>query len=146
MKNIMMLIISFSIIFSSAISVSANGVLWNILELDTWVEKFQIQNIPTLPIRYFTDSSIQSTYNNFIIIDQALREECIKQYHAGKINYYQMQDLIHSYSNFVYHTEKTFGYIWYFEKNSRRSEIQNAIISWYSSMRMNYNNIIHILK
>jgi hypothetical protein len=108
------------------------------LELDYGVEKFQIQNIPSLSAKTFSDSSVQSTYNNFMIIDEALRGEFISQYQSGKIDYYQMQDLIKAYKNFLYYGEKTFDYISEYEKNSRDTQIQNAIISSYSSMRTNY--------
>lgn len=146
MKKIISSIIFSALFFSSVFSVNANGVLWDILEFDTGIESFRLENIPELPERSFTNSSQQSTYNNLRIIDAALREEFIKQYSEWQIEYYQMQDLIDAYKNFLYYTDKTFDYISEYEKNSRSSEIQNAIILSYSQMKNYYIKVQNIIE
>ena len=56
-----------------------------------------------------------------------------------------MQDLIKNYKNFIYYTDKTFYYISEEEKGLRGKEIQNAIYSGYSNMRLYYSNIQDII-
>jgi hypothetical protein len=89
---------------------------------------------------------VQSTYNEFILIDAALRSEFISQYQAGNLSYYQIQDLIASYSDFIYYVGQTFYYITLEEKGIRGKETQQAIVNGYTNMRNSYMNVKNIIR
>lgn len=90
--------------------------------------------------------SVQRTYNELQSIDSILRKEIISQYESGAISYYQVNDAIASYSDFLYYSEKTFDYINSYEKDSRSKEVQNAITSAYTNMRYSYYNLRNTLQ
>jgi len=147
MKSYILLSIIFVLwVFSSVSYVSANqGVLGKMLEINTWLEVYNMQSIPGLSAQSFTNNSVQKTYEEFIKIDSILRNEFIRQYRWGQISHYQMQDLVTNYKNFLYYTNKTFDYISEEEKWIRSRDIQNAINSWYSNIRIYYRNIKNII-
>ena len=148
MKSYILLSIIFVLwVFSSVSYVSANqGVLEKMLEINTWLEVYNMQSIPGLSEQSFTNSSVQKTYEEFMKIDDILRNEFIRQYRWGQISHYQMQDLVTNYKNFLYYTNKTFDYISEEEKWVRWREVQNAINSWYSNMRIYYRNVKNIIQ
>lgn len=148
MKKIVTLsIILSSIFFSSIFTASANeGYLEQLLEINTGIEVFQMENIPSLDPQYFSNSWVQATYDEFIKTDTILRTEFIRQYRAGEITNYQMQDLITNYGRFIYYTNQTFWYIAREERWLRGPEIEKAIYNGYSNMRVYYNNVKNIVK
>ena len=148
MKYIFSLVsISIFVIFSSPISVRADGwYLDELLQLSTWLESHKMEEIPKLENRIFSNAAVQKTFNEFQKIDTILREEFTKQFVAWDISYYQMQDLITNYTDFLYFTNKTFSYVSEHEKWLRGEEINRAIESGYSNMRMSYGRIKGILE
>ncbi|MCD5374841.1 hypothetical protein LR010_00115 [Candidatus Gracilibacteria bacterium] len=147
MKNIITLIIASSIIITNIFTVNAQeGYIENLLDLNYGPESYKLENIPTLKEQNFTSPAVQSTYNEFRQIDTVLRAEFIAQYRAGSLSYYQMQDIIGSYSNFIYYVEKTFYYITLEEKGFRSKETKTAIINGYTNMRASYMNVKNIIK
>lgn len=146
MKKISSAIIATIILFSSISPLNASdGVLGNLLEIRTGVENYKMDSIPRLSPQSFSNSEVQRTYNEFIKVDQALRAEFIKQYNAGYITDYQMQDLVNNYGKFVYYTNKTFEYIAFEERGIRGKETQRAIEGSYTKMRTYYMRVQHIL-
>lgn len=112
-----LLIVVVSLFFSSVFSASAQeGYLEQLLQLSTGLESSQMDEIPKLPARAFSNASVQKTYDEFLKLDTLLRSEFVKQYQNGDISYYQMQDLIANYSDFLYYTGKTFSYVSEHEK------------------------------
>lgn len=148
MKYIFSLLsISSFVLFSSVLSVSAQeGYLEQLLQLETWLENYQIEEIPKLEVRSFSNSSVQKTYDEFLKLDVILRKEFIRQYSIWDISYYQMQDIVANYRDFLYYTGKTFSYVSEYEKWLRGEEIDRAIESGYSNMRMSYGRIKGILQ
>ncbi len=139
-------IVAFSLFFSSIFSASAEeGYLEQLLQLSTGLESSQMEKIPELETQKFSNPSVQKTFDEFIKLDRILRAEFIRQFENGDISYYQMQDLITSYGNFLYYTNKTFGYIVYTDKGLRGDEIDRAIESGYSNMRMSYAKVKGII-
>jgi len=146
MKKIINSIIISSFLFTSLFTVNASdGLLWDMLEINTGIEIYALENIPSLESQYYNDNNVQNTYNKFLEIDSILRTEFSRQYRNGDITNPQMQDLVHNYKNFVYYTNKTFWYISEEEKWLRGREIQRAIHNWYSNMRLYYSNIQNII-
>lgn len=148
MKYILSLLsISAFIIFSSMSSVSAEeGYLEELLQLSTGLESYKMEEIPKLETRSFSNTAVQKTFNEFQKLDTILRKEFTRQFDAGDIPYYQMQDLITNYTDFLYFTNKTFSYVSEHEKWLRWEEINRAIESGYSNMRMSYGRIKGILE
>ncbi len=139
-------IISVIIFFSSIIQVSANEwYLSQFLELETWVEVYEFENIPKLNPRNFSNINVQHTFNKFLKVDTLLRKEIIAKYRNKEISTYQMQDIIRSYWIFIYHTGKTFWYIDRNQRGLRGTEIEAAIANWYAQMRMSYGKVQWIL-
>ena len=147
MKKIMICIIMLSSFFSSIFSVSAqNWFLSDLLEIQTGLEVYDLENIPKLASQNFSSAAIQETYNEFIRVDTLLRNEFIRQYRNWDISYYQISDIIKNYKDFLYYTNITFWYISETERWLRGPQIRNAISDSYSNMRMSYNRVINILK
>lgn len=146
MKKIITLIIASSILFSSVFTANASqGYLWGILEINTGIEVYKLENIPGLTPQSFSNAAVQKTYDEFIKVDEILRDEFINQYRSGNLSNYQMQDLVHNYENFVYYTNKTFEYIDLEERSVRSKETQRAIETSYGNMRTYYVRVQHIL-
>ena len=146
MKKITYVIIVFFFAFSSVSGVFANeGYLWKILELQTGPEVYLVENIPLLPAQKFQSSSVQFTYDEVKKVDSILREEIIRQYRLGELSYYEVQDILQNYEDFLYYTKKTFEYISENEKWTRGSEIEQAIYSGYTNMRASYAKIVSII-
>lgn len=146
MKNIHVLIITSSLLFTSIFTVNANNwYVEKLLDLNTGLEGYKL-SLPELEYITFSNAAVQKTYDEFRDIDTALREEITKQYRVWKISYYQMQDLVNSYSDFIYYTGRTFYYISLEEKGIRGTETQAAIYNGYSKMRSSYVNVTNILK
>lgn len=148
MKYIFSLVsICIFILFSSPISVLANGgYLEDLLQLSTGLENYKMEEIPKLETRTFSNPSVQKTFTEFQKLDSILRKEFTRQFVAGDISYYQMQDLITNYTDFLYFTNKTFSYVSEHEKWLRGEEINRAIESGYSNMRISYGRIKGILE
>lgn len=140
-------IILSSFFFSSIFSVNAqSGYLESLLDLNYGIESYQLENIPKLEAKSFSSPAVQQTYNSFLKVDSTLRAEFIKQYRAWTLSAYQVQDIITSYGNFIYNTQKTFLYISENEKGTRGTEIQTAISNGYSQMRMSYTKVKGIIQ
>lgn len=147
MKKILTLIIASSFICASIFTTNADEwYIEKLLDLNSGVQAYQLDSIPSLASLTFQSSAVQSTYDEFKIIDAALRAEFIAQYRAWSLSHYQMQDIIGSYSNFIYYVEKTFYYITLEEKGFRSRETETAIINGYTNMRSSYANVKNILK
>lgn len=148
MKSYILLLIIFVLwAFSSISSLYADDwVLGKMLEINTGLEVYNMQNIHGLDAQNFSNTSVQKTYDEFLRVDGILRDEFIRQYRWGAITHYEMQDLIHNYKNFLYYTNKTFDYISEEEKWVRWREIQNAINSSYSHMRVYYREVKSIIQ
>ena len=118
MKYIFSLVsISIFVIFSSVTSVSAQGgYLEELLQISTGLESYKMEEIPKLEARTFSNSAVQKTFHEFQKLDAILRKEFSKQFASGNISYYQMQDLITNYTDFLYFTNKTFSYVSEHEK------------------------------
>ncbi len=131
--------------FSSSFSMNAHAtIIEQMFDLNTWVEEYNL-NISSLEYNSFSNPAVQKTYDKFIILDKDLKKAFMTEYRSGKISYYEMQDLITAYNNFVYYTSKTFSYISFEERGYRGKETQNAINNSYSQMRQNYAKVRHIL-
>ncbi len=147
MKKIMICIIMLSSFFSSIFSVSAQKwFLSDLLEIQTGLEVYDLENIPKLTSQNYSNAAVQETYNEFMRVDSLLRNEFIRQYRNWDISYYQISDIIQNYKDFLYYTNKTFWYISETERWLRGPQLNNAIADSYSNMRMSYNRIINILK
>ncbi len=147
MKYIFTLIISSCIVFTSIFTANAQEeYIESLLDLNFGPESYQIENIPSLKTQTFSSPAVQSTYDEFIQIDAALRAEFISQYRSGDLSYYQIQDLINSYSDFIYYVERTFYYITLEESGIRGTETQRAILNGYTNMRNSYVNVVNIIR
>lgn len=147
MKKILRLIIASSMMFTSIFI--ANAQEWYIeklLDLNSGVQSYELESIPSLKALTFSTSAVQRTYDEFREIDTVLRAEFMIQYRAGKLSYYQIQDLINSYEDFIYYVERTFYYITLEEVGIRGKETQNAIVNGYTNMRTSYVNVKNIIK
>jgi hypothetical protein len=147
MKKILNSIIISSFLTASIFTANAEqGHIEKLLDLWSWIESYKIESIPSLEVKTFQSSDVQSTYNEFMQIDIALRAEFMNQYRSWNFSYYQIQDLINSYSDFIYYIDKTFYYITLEEAWIRGKETQQAIISGYTNMRSSYVNVKNIIK
>lgn len=135
------------IILLSSISISnwvsafnQGGYIDELLEIPTGVEAFEI-SLPQVDIYNFRNSSVRSVYENFSSVHQVLRQELLNKYANGDFEYYQMQGIIKNYSDFVYHTNKLFGYLEIRESGISGKTIDTAIIRSYQNIRISYNRM-----
>ncbi len=136
----------FSSLFASSVWVyGSQGMLWEMLDISGGREGFILEN-PGLESAQYYNSNIQTTYENFRVIDEALRAEFIMQYRAWQIDYYQMQDIIRAYNNFVYYTQKTFEYADMQSRGYDTPTTHRAIKNSYSQMRMSYIRVQTLLQ
>lgn len=145
MKKIITFIITSIVVISSVFPVSANnGKVVDLFDLFIWVEEYSLGLVQLEPVS-FQNPNLQKTYDEFLIVDAELKSTFISQYRAWEISYYQMQDLITSYKNFVYYTGKTFSYIAEQESGLVSSELDRALKNSYDNMRQSYLRVFHII-
>jgi len=145
MKKIIICIIMSVIMISSSFSVSANdGKIVELFDLYSWVEEYSL-GLVELEAVSFQNPRVQRTYDEFLIVDTQLRSVFMQKYRSREISYYQMQDLITAYNNFVYHTGRTFSYISDQQNWLVSSELDNALKNSYSKMRSSYLKVVHIM-
>lgn len=138
MKNIYINIIAIVLVFSSIFTANADEwYMEKLLELNTGLEVYEL-GLAEMDVMTFSEQSLQNTYDEFIRVDWVLRNEFIRMYRAGEINYAQMRDLVVNYNNYIYYTNKTFYYLRQKELGFDNKETQRAIRNWYSSMRTYY--------
>jgi len=145
MKKIIATIIMSIFLISNAFHVSANdGKIVELFDLYNWVEEYSLNLVQLEPVS-FSNQNLQRTYNEFLVVDRELKSVFMSKYRAWEISYYQMQDLIQSYENFVYYTGKTFSYIAEQEAGLVSAELDRALKNSYANMRSSYARVFHIM-
>jgi len=145
MKKIIATIIISIVLISNAFHVSANdGKIVELFDLYNGVEEYSLWLVQLEPVR-FLNPNLQRTYDEFLVVDRELKSVFTAKYRAWEISYYEMQDLIKSYENFVYYTGKTFSYIAEQEAWLVSTELDRALKNSYSNMRTSYAKVFHIM-
>lgn len=145
MKKIIATIIISIILISNAFHVSANdGKIIELFDLYNGVEEYSLWLVKLEAVN-FQNPNLQRTYDEFLVVDAQLKTVFMSKYRAWEISYYEMQDLIKSYENFVYYTGKTFSYIAEQESGLVSSELDRALKSSYANMRSSYARVFHIM-
>ena len=139
-------IISLLLLFSSIFSVNAqdNSRITTVLNLNYGVESFDLENAILDPID-FQNQNIEKTYNEFKTLNTTLKSVLIEKYENNEINYYDMNDAVRSYKNFIYYTNNAFYYVSMQEKGFREKHVENAIVESYSLMRLSYIEFVSVL-
>ena len=143
MKKLLTLIIitlSFFSIFNFANAKnSTKKTEWSLeklLDTDYWPEEFEL---------YLKNTKNRAIFRAFIDIDNTLRNEFMKKYRNGSIDYNATNGIIDNYSLFVYHTNKYFYYLSVKEANSKYSEVDEAIAENYRLSRAYIKQVKYIL-
>lgn len=145
MKKIIPTIITSIVLISSTFHVSANdGKIVELFDLYNGVEEYSLWLIRLEPVN-FSNPNLQKTYNEFLIVDTQLKIVFMNKYRNWEISYYEMQDLISAYKNFVYYTGKTFSYIAEQEAGLVSPELDRALKNSYDNMRQSYIKVFHIM-
>lgn len=145
MKKIIITIITSALVISSSFTVSANeGKVVELFDLYSWVEEYSLWLIQLEAVS-FQNPRVQRTYDEFVLVDAQLRSVFMQKYRSREIDYYQMQDLITAYNNFIYHTGKTFSYIAEQQNWLISSELDNALKNSYTKMRSSYLKVVHLM-
>jgi len=145
MKKIIATIIISLLAISNTFIVSANN--WKVVDLFdmyNWVEEYTL-NLVQLEPTNFHSPNLQKTYNDFLEVDAQLKSVFMYKYRNWEISYYEMQDLIWAYENFVYYTGKTFSYIAEQESWLISPELDRALKNSYTNMRSSYARVFHIM-
>ena len=145
MKKIIATIIISLLAISNTFIVSANN--WKVVDLFdlyNWVEEYTL-NLVRLEPTNFDSPNLQKTYNDFLEVDAQLKSVFMYKYRNWEISYYEMQDLIRAYENFVYYTGKTFSYIAEQESWLISPELDRALKNSYTNMRSSYARVFHIM-
>lgn len=141
MKKIISFIIITLISFSSvtsAFDIQNEGFIERTLQLRTWVEWYNIE-LAQIDDFQFISPVVADVYSEFKMADRILRDEIMKQYAAGDLEYYQVNGMIENHSKFIYHTNKLFYYVSMKEKwQASGKELDNAIINSYIKLKSYY--------
>jgi len=143
-KIITTIIISISLFTSTFLANADNWKIVELFDIYKWVEEYSLGLIEIEPVS-FSNSDLQRTYDEFLIVDKELKTAFISQYRAWDISYYQMQDLITAYNNFVFYSGKTFSYISEKQNWLVSQELDNALKNSYTNMRSSYLKVFHIM-
>ena len=151
MKKLLTLIIitlSFFSIFNFANAKnSTKKTEWSLeklLDLDYWPEEFELY-LPKISNIYLRNARNRAIFRAFRDIDNTLRNEFMKKYRNGSIDYNATNGIIDNYSLFVYHTNKYFYYLSVKEANSKYSEVDEAIAENYRLSRAYIKQVKYIL-
>ncbi|RKW23018.1 hypothetical protein D8B46_04175 [Candidatus Gracilibacteria bacterium] len=94
---------------------------------------------------YLRNTRNRAIFRAFRDIDNTLRNEFMKKYRNGSIDYNATNGIIDNYSLFVYHTNKYFYYLSVKEANSKYSEVDEAIAENYRLSRAYIKQVKYIL-
>lgn len=145
MINLLKIIILFSMFFSSATySFAKEWYIENLLQINTWVEAFDIELIE-IDDYYFADENLQNTYEEFKRTSQLLKREIIRKYENDEFGYYQTKWVITNYKKFVYYTNSIFYYLSLKDEGVNDSEIDNAILESYTKIRTYYKRLKYLV-
>ena len=125
-------------------SVFGEGYIDSLLQIDTGIEVFDIE-LANMDVYTFKTPSIQNVYNDFVEVNEVLRGEIIRKYSTGEFGFYQMQGIIKSYKNFIYHNNKFFQYLSIKDSGVSGKEIDRAILSSYKNTRIHFTRMKSII-
>ncbi|MDD2907074.1 MAG: hypothetical protein PHH98_00390 [Candidatus Gracilibacteria bacterium] len=141
MKKLVFIILSIFLFFSISNITSAEnkeGYLEKLLDLNYGIEDYKF-SINDLNYVSFYNSQSQKMYDNFRTADKMLKDELLKKYRSGEIDYYKMNGIVTNYNLFVYHTNKMFNYLSIKEVRSDFKELDSAILKNYELARTYYS-------
>jgi len=138
--TIIVLLASFSI-WNKAFALKS---IDSLLEIETGVEGFEL-SLPRLESHSFRTEAIINVYEEFRSTNELLRGEIMNKYRNREFSYYQMQGIVKSYSQFVYHTNKLFWYLSIKDTGFREKTIDTAILRSYQNVRIHYNRMKHLI-
>jgi hypothetical protein len=146
MKKIIRVIITFIILFSNLDTTFAEE--WKIeklLDLNYWIEEFKI-NLAELDNYYFKYDKYNNTYSELKYLNEVLKDGFIKKYRNGDYTYNQINWIITSHKNFIYHANKYFGFLKLQEKYPNDMDMDDAIIKSNTSMRSSFKKLKNIAR
>lgn len=148
MKKLALSIIVLSSVFAnSVLTVNAkSGILEETLNLDVWVEIYQMNNI-NIGNYTFYSKNLQNTYNNLLAIDKIFKTEIIEKYRKWELKYYELSWAIDNYASFIYYTNKMLSEIELLDLwiDSSR-QLLDSIEKNYTYVRSYYNKIDALLE
>jgi hypothetical protein len=146
MKKILAGIIAIFISFSIQTPSFASNSIDELLELPYGPELHRIQLVGKLDNIVFINEKRQENYMDFVRVNEILRRELMRKYHNGDFEVSQMSGIIENYKNTVYYTNRVFYYLKLQEDGMSGDEIDMAIASAYSNIRVYYTRMKNIIK
>jgi hypothetical protein len=110
MKKIVISAIVLISVFSWSALVNAENkwFIADTLNLDVWVEIFELNNI-NLQSHTFRTKNLQKTYNNMVNINKLFKNLAVQNYEEWKLTDYELNGLINNYSKFIYYANQMFS-------------------------------------
>ncbi len=141
---ILTIFLTFSIVSSSF--AKEESYIEKLLDLNYWVEKFNINNLEKISYIKFYDSATQKKFDEFRRVNEILKNELIRLYKNWNLDYNSINSIIVNYNNFIYHTNKMFLYKSIKEIRPSYSELNYAIEENYTYARGYYFKVKNIVK
>lgn len=142
---ILLIIISFNLEKTNA---DDNWILNEILNLEYGPFQYEL-SLPVLDEYTFNNNNLQNRYNTFIKFDKISREQIIIAYKNWDYDYYRMNWIVMTYSNFVYNVNKFFFFLDRIDSNpsiAQNREIQFWVLKFYKASYFEYNKLQNLLK
>lgn len=136
-RCILMIILLFSIV---NYTFASEWAIEELLDLNYGIEEYQINLIDIKYIDFKTDENIWK-YENMRSMNEILKKEVMRKYRNWNYEYNTINGIITNQKNFIYYTNKYFSYLRIKEKWESWSEINEAILSSYRSMKSYYNRL-----
>lgn len=146
MKKIYAPIIALLVFFSIANSALAVRSIDDILWLPNWPESGKMSEIGGLESYSFKNAETQRDYMDFKRVNQILQAELIRKYKNEDFSQNQIGGIIENYKKTIYYTNQLFYYRSLKEEWISGDEIDAAIASAYSNIRVYYTRMKNIIK
>ena len=118
----------------------SEGYIEKLLDINYWVEEYDLELISVKEV-YFYTPEFKKMFEEFKKVDRVLKKEIITNYRNGNFDYYQANNIVSNYKNFVYHTNKLFYYVSIKESTPNFKETDTAILKNYRKMRSYYYRV-----
>jgi hypothetical protein len=136
-RYILMIILLFSIVNNTF---AEEWAIEQLLDLNYGEEEYQINLIDIKYVDFKTDKNIWK-YEYMRSMNNSLKSIIKEKYRNGDYAYHTVNGIITNQKNFIYYTNKYFSYLRLKEKWETWSEINEAILSSYRSMKSYYSRL-----
>lgn len=146
MKKLTLLIIFLTIFFAN-IKYSNASSYWYIgelLDLKVWIEEYDL-TLGWIENMYFSNYNTQLLFNEYQDKVLLLNQVIIEKYRNEEFSYYQVNWIITTQKNFVYHINKLFYNIQLKDYYPNERNLDDVILNHYSLAKTYYERLQYLV-